>query len=306
MLGTLLGDGRLDTTPANPRYCSRHGWVQHDYNCRKYRVLSAFVRTPPKKQKNVGYGAWSSYWATVTSPAFSPIASSCYRDGRKTVTRAWLDRLTWEGVAWWYMDDGSRTAYNQLTFHTEGFSATEVETIRDWFSAQGLSAKIQSIPSRHNPDRKLQFVRIDTADAYRLADLIRPYVWPEMTYKLDLPPRAETLTCHWCGTTFDPAGSRRPRYKTSNRRMCCGSVACRAAVQKDYRERVLSAPDRSAKKSAASRSAYAKKTPEQKAAIRARQQAWLAANPEKRREYADRQRAKREARKNSSPPPSSA
>lgn len=236
----MLGDSHLCVANKNPRLDSKHGWVQHAYNCHKYQVLSAFVRTPPRKVKNGGYGEWSSFWATLTSPALWPIAYLCLRDDKKRVTQPWLDRLTWEGIAWWYMDDGSLSG-RTATFHTEGFTQEEVELLAQELCSRGLEATVLPRQSRHGSSKWYHIIALSVEATYLLAGRIAQYVLPEMAYKLALDTPL-LLTCHWCAKDFAPEpGSSRVRYKRSAQRVCCGTAECnllrRQATQRRHHEK---------------------------------------------------------------------
>lgn len=228
LLGTMLGDGCMTTAGAkNPRYRSQHGWVQHAYNFHKYLALSAFVRTPPKRAKNGGYGEFRSCWATVTSPALWPIACTCLHEGKKRVTRGWLDWLTWEGIAWWYQDDGHLSPGNNVMFHTEGFTREEVDLLVETLTARGLQAKAQPIKSRHVEERVYHVIVLTVESTYTFVELIRPYVVPEMQYKLSVQERVHEAPCAWCGSSFAlQPKTTRARYKVSKFRACCGAEEC--------------------------------------------------------------------------------
>jgi len=256
MLGSMLGDGYLRNTGKHSAFTSRHGWKQHAYNCRKFQVLSEFVRTPPRKVKNYGYGEWSSLWQTRQSEALQDIASLCLRDGKKRVTSEWLDRMTWEAVAWWYMDDGSlqlRTA----VFNTQGFTSAEVKLLANWLTVRGVDAKAARITSRHNPTASYWIVRLSVDSTRTLAALIRPYVFPEMTYKLDLPAKAEALTCHWCSKAFVPATNGQRVYGTGEQKPCCRSSTCKAERHKELNETLMAKPGKRGEKNAKQREGYA-------------------------------------------------
>jgi len=207
---------------------SRHGWRQHAYNCRKYQVFSEFVRTPPRQVANRGFGKLSSLWA-VSGSALSRIASLCLRDDHKYVTRPWLDQLTWEGVAWWYQDDGTMAQNGQAIFCTHGFSETEVTTIVDWFQEKGIDAYISRQESRHTPGKMYPIVYLTTRASVKLVDLIRPYVYPEMVYKLDYGTVVTEAVCNWCGKTFNPSETGSLKRRQSRRTSCCPTRQCRQA-----------------------------------------------------------------------------
>ena len=229
LLGTMLGDGAMrwdaKTFRGNPDYRSNHGYKQHKYNCRKYQVLSELALRPPKKKLNGGYGKWSSCWGTRNCPELRPIASLCLRLGRKNVTQAWLDRLTWEGIAWWIMDDGSR-GRSTILFHTEGFSHKEVKLIQRWLLSLGVTTTMDRLKGRHGVKKYYYRLRTNPDSAYFLADKVRPYIFPEMSYKIDLPERKTVLTCYWCGDLFVPK-SKKSRYAPTKKRDCCDAPFCR-------------------------------------------------------------------------------
>jgi hypothetical protein len=239
LLGTMLGDGYMDASRKNPRYRGQHGFKQHEYNCRKYQVLSEFVQTPPKKVRNSGFGEWSSYWMTRQSEALRPIASLCLRDGKKFVTREWLDLLTWEGVAWWFMDDGTKSG-SRFILCTHGFSELEVVVIRDWFLSRNLDANLNLIAKR-GKSGTYPIIRFTNAASRQLADLIRPYVFPEMAYKISLPTYTSEVTCYWCKTIFTSKVGRNP---DSTKRPFCGSAACWTARSRENYLKVKADPEK--------------------------------------------------------------
>lgn len=294
VLGTMLGDASLSATEAGSvRYHSRHGWVQHGYNCRKYEVLSGFVRTPPQRRKNGGYGEWSSVWATLTSEAFSPIASLCLRDGVKSVTAEWLGRLTWEGIAWWYQDDGSLSG-RTANFHTEGFSLAETASLVEWLSSLGVEAKVQVARRKSRPGWKKAFVRLTTAGTETLFARIRPYVGTEMLYKVTLPERVP-VSCHWCGRAF-PAKPGQSGVNPKGFKFCCGDDACRRR-QKEHRDRLAFAKRSTTEAKAAYKAKIAARRADPDDPFRSRElaatKAWRLRNREKYLEIRRKQRSKK-------------
>ena len=187
LLGTMMGDGNM-TLPryvgGNPVYRSQHGWIQHAYNCRKHQTLSAFVRLPPRKKPNYGFGKWLSVWQTLSCPALWPIASLCLQDGKKRVTQAWLDKLTWEGIAWWYQDDGSLTLRRTTAeFHTEGFSKEECELIATWMTKK-MGIECHAHPTKRKRVHGLYWtIRLTVDSTLKLMEKIKPYAHPSMAYK---------------------------------------------------------------------------------------------------------------------------
>lgn len=134
VLGTLLGDcsiGYPNARSGNPRLHFNHGGPQRVWAEHKARVLSALSPV-------VAVGASAGYGATTVSvhtrclPCLRPVHELVYRDGRKRLSREWLDAIGEIGLAWWLCDDGSAPG-NGLIFHTEGYPEEDVRLAAEWF-----------------------------------------------------------------------------------------------------------------------------------------------------------------------------
>jgi len=123
---------------------------------------------------NPGYGTVSVRGTSASVRALLEPYSVAYRDGKKRVSVEWLDGLSPLGLAWWFMDDGSKNSKG-VHFHTEGYSEDECALIVEWFRQQGFRADKYS-------SRDYWFVRLhDGAD---ITETVEPYIIPEMRYKL--------------------------------------------------------------------------------------------------------------------------
>jgi len=253
LLGTLLGDGCLAAVGVNPRLRSRHGWVQRDYNYAKYQVLSAFVRTPPKKAKNSGYGTWSCVWATLSLPVFAPYLRMCYPGGQKRIVTEWLDRLTWEAVAWWYQDDGGLHG-KACIFNTQAFPQQDVELLAAWLTRRGIRATARRVRAKRR-NKTYWIVALGVQATRKLFDHIRPWVVPSMLYKITLPTCHTVLTCHWCQQQFQLTPGQIGTYQC-RRRPICQDPQCWKKRQQVTREKYLSAPGKRAARNAKARGRY--------------------------------------------------
>lgn len=221
ILGSLLGDGAVDFSPTNPRLAFTHSEKQAVYVALKAEKLAPYVRTAPALRPNHGYGRQSCTFRTVTTPAFGFLRSLCYRtvNGRltKTVTTEWLALLTWEGAAFWFMDDGtlSRAA---ATISTHSFPRDQVEQLAAWWSGRGISPVIDTV--RTPRGKKCSTLRFRLAETLALVEQLRPFVHRSMTYKLAITPRS-TVTCVACGAVI-PTGHRKPGTLVA-----CARHACR-------------------------------------------------------------------------------
>lgn len=187
--GTLLGDGSI-TYPNKhsrfPRLAWTHGEQQQlwmEYKASKLADLRPKIYTAA----NSGYGDRSICCRTVCHPDLVTVFA-CVKGkaGQKTVSMAWLSQITLEGLAWWYLDDGSLSlspqGSPQIQFHTEGYSKDENYLIAEWLTNLGYTAKVRSY-TRVRTNKQYNYIALG-ADAARnfLAD-IRQFSIPAMEYK---------------------------------------------------------------------------------------------------------------------------
>jgi len=237
VLGTLLGDGNLSRTSGIAGvYNSTHSSKQHEYNLAKYQILSEFCNNPPKIIVNRGYGKFSSRWYTRSLPIFAYLYTLIYPNGRKTVTQDWLEHLTTEGLAWWYLDDGTLCRGRKATIATNSFNELELKLL-----VQHLRVK-RGLETSYFLDKRgywtLFFPPLTTR---ALLQLIRPFTPPSMQYKLAWAPRL----CTTCGNEVLPP----------SRGSSC-SVACRRATRQKARQKYESDPINREKKAQQARRHY--------------------------------------------------
>lgn len=218
LLGCLLGDAAIvrSSPTSSWRLAFRHGKAQEAYCRFKAEQLADYVTTLPVAGKNRGWGKVTVAFGTVSSPAFDPLAAMVTRDGKKTVTAAWASVLTWESLAYWTMDDGTRQA-NRIYFCTHGFSKAEVELLSQQLREMGMSSAMAA-PVKVRGQTK-HIIRLNTDDSRYLSRHIEPWVHPSLQYKL-VPERPQVI-CSVCGQRFpgrkDQAEARDPVCK---RREC--------------------------------------------------------------------------------------
>jgi hypothetical protein len=182
-----------------------------------------YCGTPPCVRENRGYGAYSVVWGTLSQPALDFIRELCYtpdESGRwvKEVNQHWLSLLTWEGVAYWFMDDGNRGA--ALSFSTHGFTKEQSELLAAWLTERGVEATAS--PVRKGP--KIYWnVRLSLDASYALRTAIEPYVIPSMHYKLEALPEIIMVTCSCCGKQF-----RAKQMQRGADLISCGKPECKA------------------------------------------------------------------------------
>ena len=131
-------------------------------------------------------GQYQAAHFTVSHPYFKLLKRWTYPEGKKTFNQLWLDHLTPEGVALWYMDDGharinlnsagrvSSVATNIATCCPEA----EAELICRWFRDKH---QIFWKPFREKGNWS---IAANTAASRDFAHLVQPYIIEPMLYKL--------------------------------------------------------------------------------------------------------------------------
>lgn len=192
ILGTLLGDGCISYSGTKlPRYRVGHSYKQAEYVDLKYEMLKAYVRTGPKTY--AGRTTTTYNFETTTSVMWLEYYNLCYSIGKKLVTKEWLDKLTPEGLAYWYMDDGGLTS-KSLRIATYSFGAEEMELLVSMLCGFGINSKIVLIKNKYLG------LHFDAENRNKFISIISPYIIPSMAYKIDI--RMDTKDCSICGTTF--------------------------------------------------------------------------------------------------------
>ena len=183
-LGSLLGDAYLRPSKGKTSYTLSftHGEKQKAYLEWKLSEFENFVATKAFYVRRTNFhGTAPTYsFSTVTHPYLRQLHTLCYPNGKKTVTKAWLDLLSPLSLAVWYLDDGSlNRRYGTIVLCTNCFSEEEQRGMIDCFSHRfGIVPKLE-------PRRNGQFVlRINASQRYRFLDLVAPHVPDCMSYKL--------------------------------------------------------------------------------------------------------------------------
>ena len=225
-------------------YRARHGAVQQAYCETKGALLAEYVATCPHVVPNYGWGKESCVFSTLSLPSLSFIRDLCYRPNPekpgywvKTVTPEWLAQLTWEGIAWWYQDDGGVSKRSpSVTISTHSFPEEQVRLLAAWLTEKGAPAQA----ARVKKGAKIYWiVKLTVEASEKFLHKTRPYAHPSMLYKF--PKRAEQ-TCCWCGTQFPVAGGN------SKIKPCCPKPECRHKTMTATKERYAHKPGQAQKR----------------------------------------------------------
>jgi hypothetical protein len=139
----------------------------------------------------------------------------------KTVTQEWLNLLTWEGIAWWYQDDGTLTQAGGVHISTHGFPQEQVELLASMLTERGVTAKAQKVKK----GEKTYFIIVIGSEATRkFIERVKSFVHPSMSYKVDLQTQT-FLNCHFCGTSFLKKGGPTPDTPACEEYTCLRKAA---------------------------------------------------------------------------------
>ena len=178
-----LGDGHIS---ARNTLIIRHCAKQEEYVRHKAARISDILQSPVNVYPR-NYNGFPSFQFGKTTPYFGVIREQLYADGKKTITRSFLDDLTMEGVAIWYMDNGSlsRKMRNGKVHAFEvalSLSKTEkeIDCVIEYFWA------VWGIEFTKRLDKSAYSIRCGTHEGKRFLDLIGGHIHPSMTYKTQM------------------------------------------------------------------------------------------------------------------------
>lgn len=182
--GSLLGDMNLSNPTMNRCVNSRltivHSVKQEELFMEKVKLLEGFMGaykkyTPsPDKRTNKIYETYRG--SSKSHPEFTSIYNSLYKNGLKTITPEFLDKITHPiALAYWFMDDGTYGG----TLSTNCFSEKEVNIVIDWLlNKWGIVATKQKNKSNF-------VIHISSKSRLDFETIIFPYMIPSMYYKLE-------------------------------------------------------------------------------------------------------------------------
>lgn len=195
LVGSLLGDGFIvfHKTTRQPTYgfCFAQTWYAADYVENMYQIFKPFVGTPPKinliggikpglpKRYEVRFKTYSHDEFKYYYDLFYPEV-----DGKrkKRVPKNIKDLLTAEGLAYWYMDDGttraSKTRQKSYVLSTQGFCWEDQVLL-----ARALKERFDLDVGIHK-DKTYFRLTFKVSSNIRLVHLIKPYIHPYFEYKL--------------------------------------------------------------------------------------------------------------------------
>lgn len=195
LIGMTLGDGyiRLQKDKDRPNSLPtasliiRHSIAQKEYVEHKADLLHHYLggKRPPVRiaPNGVNLGAQIA----KSNKYFRILRKRIYKGSEKVITRELLNHLTDEGLALWWMDDGSLyMKRHQGRVHArEGILSVyrpreECQAVSDWFKER---YNVYAPVVRHKHHWR---VRFNSGSLQNLIPIIHPYIIPSMMYKVDM------------------------------------------------------------------------------------------------------------------------
>ena len=221
ILACVLGDGcinkRIINNTIQCRYLMRHSNTQFDYFKWKVDKLKNIFDKSQKKdfkiksdwqyENNSGKSKILSVKFERNHPYLKSLYKFIYQNNKKTFSQKVLNRLNIEGIAIWYMDDGSlynvkyKTSRNTYRYKTAQctlntyLSEKENEVICKWFKEK------YDINWRIVKDKKFTRLQMGTKEARKFFGLIEDFIHSSMMYKIDIKVGQE-IECN----TLHPKG----------------------------------------------------------------------------------------------------
>lgn len=181
IVGGLLGDFSLRKIGKYSRLVFEQ--KNKDYLFHLYDIFKPFVRTPPKErlQKRLNTSEIKSTWyfSTISHPELENYYNWFYPKGQKRIPNDLIDYLTPHGIAYWYMDDGSKYGLS-YKISTCSFSWQEHELLKDIFQNKwDITTEI-----RLQKKYPMFYITKQNTSNIKFKQLIDPYILSSMKYKL--------------------------------------------------------------------------------------------------------------------------
>ena len=185
--GTLLGDSCIsyaDFTSKTPRITMTHGLIQKEYVKFKHNNLPN-LRGKISTRINQGFGDFSSVYVSTSHKDLIEVLNVVKnKQNKKMITTTWLNKISEEGLAWWYMDDGSLNFSGNspiVSLHTEGFSEIENIKLCEWLNNLGYKAKIE-----FSKKKKLYLLKLNVSSSKDWVNNLSKFMCKKLEYKFDL------------------------------------------------------------------------------------------------------------------------
>ncbi|EKM73727.1 hypothetical protein AGABI1DRAFT_49336 [Agaricus bisporus var. burnettii JB137-S8] len=193
-IGLMLGDASLQTQNKGKTYRMKFEWGDKNkpYLDHVYNLFNEWVLAQPHFKSRINLnGNQVNNWGfqTISHEAFNILSELFLIKNKKSISNELIkNHLTGRGLAFWFCDDGGKLDYNKnsknlsVVLNTHCFTKEEVETM-----AVELSIKFKlNCSTRSNKGKSV--IVIDSSSFETFKGIIKPYLIPEMEYKLPKLP----------------------------------------------------------------------------------------------------------------------
>ncbi len=184
IVGKILGDGHLETQTEGKTFRLKveHSISQKAYVDWTYQMLRNWVKTPPKVRLKKGKNreGVNYYFQTVSTPSFRFFGQVFYSKGDKQIPIIIGKLLTPLSLAIWFMDDGSIKSrhHRALILNTHAFSDQSLRRLQKVFEQK---YEVRTTLRKQSEGKQI-YILAESVD--RFVEIIKPYLLPEMFYKL--------------------------------------------------------------------------------------------------------------------------
>jgi len=180
IIGSLLGDGYMRIMPgrANAFLEINHSIKAKEYVDYKYESLRRLCESAPK-ERNTNDGRVAYRFFTKQHKELTDFYNQFYKNNKKIIPKDLiLDPII---LAIWYMDDGSKCRDHDIYLNTQQFSISDQKILLNKLRLLGIDARL-------NKDKKYFRIRILKTSIKTFMEIIFPYVFESMRYKLVMTP----------------------------------------------------------------------------------------------------------------------
>ena len=174
--GIMLGDGSFSDKSKSITFSHK---IDHESYLHYIQECLGELSGNQQMSQTSGYGTKMVRSRTISNIFIDDLYKSWKIDGKCQVPKNM--KLTPITLAFWYMDDGSLSHHesqnDRACFATCGFNEKSVDTLILAFNDIGI------IATKYNTEGYWR-IRLNTKEAYKLFDMISPYIPNVMRYKL--------------------------------------------------------------------------------------------------------------------------
>ena len=187
LIGLLLGDLHASKAQTkNTSFLFEQGEIHTDYLFHLYEIFKDYCKTEPKISSRFDKRTNKTYtrvkFSTLTSPLFNYYYNLFYVNDTKIIPANLGELLTARGIAYWAMDDGSKSG-SGFILNTQSFTKDEnlflIKILKENFDLDCVLHLHSTLTNQYR-------IYIKANSMHRFRELVSPYFHTSMLYKLDM------------------------------------------------------------------------------------------------------------------------